>query len=317
MKTLLRLLLLFLVCPAARGDTQTLAIVPGINYIGAHVVDAPIATPALSGITGDALGGTITYGAGAWTNLTTGLAYTVEHPTQGWWCMVTGINNSTRTLTVSPGWTPGVGVTPVLRRVMTVADLYDPNLGPMIKGPALLADMIWVPSGSGWKKYWRNNAGKWRRVGTAGDRGNDPVYFIQGMVFQRRGTTNMTLTFTGDSMTVSKLFGTDSALTQYSVTPRRMLVSSVFGGTSGVPGVKTLDTCGLSSTIQQGVDISSADNILMPLSPGGAIQKYFYSSDALAPGWLDSALSPAGSVSLNSAFIYKLRSIPRNDTLVP
>ena len=335
MKTLL-LLCLAAACPLARGDTQAVPLTagPSPNFIGAHVVHPPIPTPALPSFAGTGSSGTITYGGGPWTSaLNLGLAYAVEHPATGFWARVTAINPGLGKLTISPAWS-GPGVTPILRQAMTVDELFGGDNLPLInKGPmaGLNTDKIWVPNGTGWKIYWRNNVGLWRRAGTTGDRGHEPIYFIQGMAFYRKvsGTTltfpgNALLKATSQSLAVMKNFDTPSALTRYSGTgvpsaanPHRMLVSSVFGGTSGVPLLKTLSTSGLSATVLSSDQSSTADGIQIPQT-GGAVKDFYHYDDGVGfSQWADLDGNDASTQTMGTAFLYFRKAPLVTHTLVP
>ena len=257
-KSLVLLLALIIPLPAARAALQQWPIHYGINYIGAHVVSAPHCSAAVLAVSG----ADITFDPVGWVGVAPVLAaggeFTVEHPTSGYWDIV--LSCAGKTVTLSSNWPYGTAAAdkPIIRRVKTLNQLFgsQPKAGTggtMINsqtaGPPGTADRIWVPdgTGNGYNFYFRNTAGAWRKLGASGIyQGSAPIYFVQGMIYERVAPPSFTLTFSGQPVPSPKQVFLGDASSSRSMLTSLMgidLVSSLYGLTP--PAARTLGTCGL------------------------------------------------------------------------
>jgi hypothetical protein len=297
MKTLRHLLLLLITCLTARAAIQTLPILNGMNYIGAHVIHPPYSPLATaSGVSGS----TVTFNAGGWVNLVSGQRYEIEHPSNGYWAVVTSWNNATRTVTLSSPWIHGISPTPLLRRVKTLDQLFGGgfNLSQITAGTALTADKIWVPNGSGFHKYFRHTSGIWRRVGGGpASRANTPIHLIQGMIYERVTASPITLNFTGDAVTVQRRFGLNGGTPEAYLTSIDIgsvdLVSSVFELTPGTR--KPLNGCGLLPAVSPFTDLVGIQDAALSII-------YCYSDGSQ---FIDAnSGNPTGTLQISYGFLY-------------
>jgi hypothetical protein len=309
MKSLHYLLFVLFTCLTARAAIQTLPILNGMNYIGAHVIHPPYSPLATaSGVSGS----TVTFNAAGWVNLVSGQRYEIEHPTNGYWAVVTSWNNATRTVTLSSPWTHGISPTPLLRRVKTLDQLFGGafNLSQITSGTALTADKIWVPNGTGFHKYFRHASGTWRRVGGGpASRANTPIHLIQGMIYERVTASPITLNFTGDAVTVQRRFGLNGGTPEAYLTSIDIgsvdLVSSIFGLTHGTR--KTLNASGLLPAVVPYADLVGNQDISLSIS--------YYLSDGVE--FVDTITAmPAGTQQISYGFLYVTDS-PRIAFLTP
>ena len=290
--------------------TQTLPLLNGRNYIGAHVLNPPHG----SAVATSAPGSTIVFAAPGWVNLVSGRAYEVEHPTIGYWDLVTSWNNGTRTVTLSSPWPTGPSPSPVIRQVKTLDQLFGTafNLAQIKAGTALMADKIWVPNGlgTGYYKYFRHGfSGTWRRVGGgAVNRANAPIHLIQGMIYERVGVPAISLEFTGHPVTTPKQFLVGGVATKSLLTNPGGpdLISSVFGLSTPLVPAKTMATCGLFATA-----VAGADFVIIQDSALSLIQCYSNGAN-----WEDTNTNDVSNLLLSSGFNY-LPSVPVNFTLTP
>lgn len=192
-----------------------------------------------------------------------------------------------------------------LRAAATLSSLFGAaNESGLKSGSILSADVVWIPTGSGFAKFYYSPASTfpvaspagWKNS-SGGDAANQPIVFTDAIFIQRRGEGDLKLTLTGEVKTTRTQVFAGASQFNY--------VSSVF------PVGTTLATSGLETTLKSG-SILSGDVIWMQNLARTGYSKFYFSPAttfpvAAAAGWKNSAGADAGSQPLTSGIIIQRR----------
>ena len=226
------------------------------------------------------------------------------------------VSNTSDTLTVSGQASfqtaVGTGSSVKIRKHRTLVDLFGGASGTtgdttvlIAKGTSLsAADNVILKEGGVDKSYyyssnairpgWRDSSGN-----VSADR---PIYPNQGLIIARKSNSAANIVVTGEVKQGVTFI--DLPLGYNLITlpiPADSTLPSFFGGSSGTTGAADVK-------IVKGSSLSSADNILVAQSDG-SYRTFYYSSNAIRPGWRDSAGTLSSTVSIPGSaaiFIKKL-----------
>ncbi|MEO7099320.1 MAG: hypothetical protein ABI162_08155 [Luteolibacter sp.] len=171
------------------------------------------------------------------------------------------------------------GTTYSLRPAATFNSVFGAaNSAGLLAGSATTADIIWVPSGSGFSKYYYTNAAPpfvtagWKNTSTGNtDQGNAPIVYTDGIMIQRRAATNLSLVISGEVKVTKTMLTVDQSYTY---------VGGVY------PAGSTLGNSGLKDFVLKG-SITTGDVLWVPNGTGGS-NKYYYTLAAppfVSEGW--------------------------------
>lgn len=226
------------------------------------------------------------------------------------------VSNTTDTLTVT-GQSAfqtaiGSGASVKIRKHRTLVDLFGGASGTtgdtsvlIAKGTSLsAADNVIVKEGGVDKSYYySSNAIRpgWRDS-TGNSSADRPFYPNQGLIIARKSNSAANIVVTGEVKQGVTFIDLPIGYNLVSLPiPADSTLPSFFGGSSGTTGATDVK-------IVKGSSLSSADNILVAQSDG-SYKTYYYSSNAIRPGWRDSAGSGSSAVSIPGSaaiFIKKL-----------
>jgi hypothetical protein len=208
------------------------------------------------------------------------------------------------------------GVKYKLRKASTISDIFGANNEAGLKaGTSTTADVIWVPTGTGtFDQYFRQPANPpfvpspfWAKIGTAGNFGNAPIVYLDGIIIQRRDTTNLNIVVTGEvkkNPTIYSLSGSGAF--------------NYLG--SSFPVGSTLDNSGLSTSLLSGTS-TTADIVWMPNGTGGYNQYFYQPANppfVPSPQWVRIGVAGnAGSTPLTSGILIQRRGINTNAKISP
>jgi hypothetical protein len=247
-------------------------------------------------------------GAAFGTNLTAGKTYILEITSGAASSIIQEITTwSGDTITTPQDLSASVtaGTTYTLRPAKTIAEVFGAaNEAGLLPGGATTADLLWVPDGSGFQKYYYTNAAPpfvtagWKNTGTGNaDKGGAPLVYVDGMILQRRGGTDVQLTVVGE----------------VKVSDTTYLVDQPYTYLGGVyPAASTLATSSLQTSLKHG-SVTTADVIWMPTATGSFL-KYYY-ADAAPPfvtaGWKrsDTGNTDQGAAEITSGFFVEKRTV--------
>lgn len=238
----------------------------------------------------------------------------VDGPNQGCWSIITP-NTATTLDTVGnleAYVTPGVRYE--VRAAMTVSDIFGvENQTGLKAGNSQTADMVWIPKEAGGfdKLYYAAanppflTAG-WRMIGAGNaDMAQTPIYHVEGIIIERRDSSDLRLTLAG----VVK--------TTVSVIP----ITSGFNYLErSYPVGATLGNSGLASALQAGTS-QTADVVWLTNTAGG-YDKYYYAISqppTITAGWraVGAGNADQSEVALTPGFIIERRAAASNIKLMP
>jgi len=190
-----------------------------------------------------------------------------------------------------------IGDTYQIRRVPTISDIFGANNAAGLQASSNFApaeaDVIYVSQGSAFLKYYySDNAALTGWFDSAGQPSGDaPLTYLDSLLILRRGSTDLSVVFTGTVKTITSSLSLEGASYNY--------VSTVFpvGSTLGNSGLQN----GLTAT--PNFVPTEADWVYIPDGSGG-YDIYFYSTLPGAIGWFKKAgATDATNVELTSGVI--------------
>ncbi len=204
--------------------------------------------------------------------------------------------------------TLGVAITDtfIIRPAATLESIFGiTNQAGLKPGDILSADIVWIPLDSGGFAKFYYSAGSVFPPVTAGWKnssgaaaGNQAIIHTDAILIQRRGTTDLTLTLTGNIEAKTTQVFAKAGNFNY--------VSSIF------PAGATLGNSGLQVSLKSG-DLLTADIIWLQNPDRSGYSKYFYSAGSVFPpvtaGWKNSSGADASSVTLTSGMIIQRRGL--------
>lgn len=250
---------------------HTETISPGFNVLAPNLVDAPLVSSALTGVTGE----TLTDADVDFTAvLTAEDTYTIEFANGAWSTISPGAFTATSVTTDSNLMDAGVAVddTYIVRKVRTLGDFFGSTRDELPEGwqtgDAVTADVIWIPEGESFTKAYFADADDffgitegWKLVSTGNDdQTGFPVPFTKGLIIQRQGDTPVDVTFTGHVKLSPTMVTADAPFTYLS----RVYPTGVTLGNSGLAD---------SPELVRG-DATTATNIWIP--EGDSFTKAYY-----------------------------------------
>jgi hypothetical protein len=195
-----------------------------------------------------------------------------------------------------------------LRKTPTIASTFGAaNEAGLLAGTATNADVIWLPDGAaGYNRYFRSTSltqGQgWRRVGGGTtESAQVPISIADAMFLERRGTTDLSIVFTGHVQTSATKTGVVTGFNP---------VSRV------IPVGVTLAESLLDTELTKGT-ATSADLIWNPDGNGG-YDRYYSSTSAVAGiGWRRVGTNQVdqASVQLKSGYLIERKGAATNVTL--
>lgn len=281
----------------------------GINFVNAPLVAGSIDAEAASSITDNDVDFTVSLvgqlnivveiTSGTYKGIASRVASISQHT------LVTGDDLSAY---LAPGDTYEV------RAAHTVASLFGATNSAGLKpGSATTADVVWIPNGSGGftKIYYASAAppfttAGWKSVGGGNtDRSSTPVYHVDALLIERRGTTDLEVTFTGTIRKTPTFYGAVTGFNYF---------DSVY------PTGATLANSGLSATVKHG-NATTADVVWMPNGTGGW-NRYYYATSAppfTTAGWksVGGGNTDRSTTPITSGFILERRGVAATVTTIP
>ena len=116
-----------------------------------------------------------------------------------------------------------------------------------------LADILWVPNGSGsYIRYYQNNSGAWRNA-AGGAAPNTPLVFLDGIFLEKKDSGTVLLVMTGQVRVDSTIVTLGEGFN---------LVGTIFATGS------TIQSSGLDATLKRSNNSSLADIVWIPTAPG-------------------------------------------------
>jgi hypothetical protein len=244
---------------------HTETVSPGFNVLAPNLVDAPLASGALTA----AAGTTLTDADVDFTGLLEAdTDYSIEFD-NGTHSRIAEFTANTVTTVDSLALEANAGDNNyIIRKVRTLGDYFgaDNSAGFQVGG-ADSADIIWIPDGEGFFKAYFAEAvpvigttAGWKLISTGDDDQTDfPIDFTSGLIVQRRADTALDLTFTGHVKLTPTLVDADAPFTY---------ISQVY------PTGSTLGNSGLQSGAVTGA-ANTATNIWIGDGGGGFLKGYF------------------------------------------
>jgi len=176
------------------------------------------------------------------------------------------------------------GTTYSIRAAATIAEVFGAtNSAGLLPGAASTADVLWVPNGAGGFDQFYYAAAQppfltagWRQIGQGNtDKASVPLVYLDGMILQRRGSTDLSLVVSGEvkkTATSVAISGTAGSGFNY--------LASIF------PVGSTLGNSGLEASVTKG-NSTSADIIWIPNGTGGYNQYYYATAQPpfFTAGW--------------------------------
>lgn len=249
---------------------ETLTIANGFNYLGLRLHEAPVATGTITGVAADS----ISDDAADFTTLAAG-TYVLEIDTADG--IVQEVTTFTDGTTIPTDDLSGAGVdgaSYTLRPVATLATVFGAaNESGIDKGFGGTggADQIWVPTPSGFAKYYYDEfsplgaAEEWVDIST--NAGIDPasvsLFYTDGVILVGGGAADNTFVVTGSvKLTASSYVLADGFNYLSSISPAGATLESMFGAAN---------TAGLSKGFG---GTGGADQVWIPSA--GAFAKYYF-----------------------------------------
>lgn len=190
---------------------------------------------------------------------------------------ITGFTQNTLTTAQNVSSLITAGTTYEVRKVQTVAELFGAsNSAGLQGGNASTADIVWVSDGTGgYVRVYYSTGGLfgtgWRRVGGGGaDAANVAVPFTDSFFIERRGSTDLNLTFVGHVRTQPAKTVAEAGI--FNLMSRLIPVGVTLGQTN------------LSNELNQG-NASTADIVWNPDGNGGYTRYYFSNGGLFGTGW--------------------------------
>ena len=280
----------------------------GIKYsfLAANLLNSPTFVGSINGSLTASAG---SFTAGQFNKGTTYAKYYVE--------LTNGVNagqqadiisNTTDTLTVLDNTAfqalVGSGATIKIHKHRTLSDVFGGASGTtsatdvlLAKGSTLgAADNLMIYEEGSYKNFyysssalrpgWRDAAGA-----VAADR---PIYPSQGMIIARKTNSDLNAVVVGTVKTGVSMIDLDAGYTLINFpAPADATLPSIFGGASGAASATDVK-------IAKGATLGAADNILIA-GPTGAYETYYYSSNALKPGWRNSTGVASSTVNVSGS----------------
>ena len=202
-----------------------------------------------------------------------------------------------------------------LREASTIAQIFGAsNEFGLSPGTLATADILWVSNGSGsFSRYYFATAqppfvtAGWKLIGGGNvDRSATPLVYTDGLILQRRGTTDLSLVVTG----------------QVKTTPTVIAVSGNAFNHIGTtfPVGSTLASSGLQATVQAG-GLNTSDIVWVPDGTSG--YKRYYLATAQPPfvtaGWklIGGGNTDRGTEAIRSGIILQRKGPSTNLKIVP
>jgi len=209
-----------------------------------------------------------------------------------------------------------VGDKYLLRPVITLRDIFGSNNeSGLQEGASGIADLVWVPNGSGnYDRYYYHPGSTfptlvsegWKSL-SAGDgleAPEVPIFFTDGLLVQRRGATDLDLTITGNVITNNVKVAVFNGFN---------LISNVY------PVGSTLANSSLQANLTSSFTESGADVLWLP-DGGGNYTRYFYQRAPLNR-WFNatanSAVVDPSAIDLTAGFFVQRRGNAANLNLTP
>jgi hypothetical protein len=184
-----------------------------------------------------------------------------------------------------------VGDTYTLTKAPTLEELFGTTNSVLTKNNnSSLADIVWIPNGTGgYVRYFQNNSGAWRNA-AGGSAANTPFVFLDGIFIEKELAGTVDLVFTGqvqiDSTRVSFIQGFNP-------------IGTIFAAGS------TLQNCGLGAVgaLKRDNNSSLADLVYIPTTPGN-YNRYFVNNSG---AWRNAAggAAPADLALTSGIFILR------------
>ncbi len=249
---------------------ETLTVANGFNYLGLRLHEAPVASGTITGVTA----GSVSDDAADFSTLAAG-TYVLEIDTAAG--IVQEVTTFTDSTTIPTDDLTGAGVdgaSYTIRPVATLASVFgaanESGLDEGFGGTGG-ADQIWVPTPSGFAKYYFDAfsplgaAEEWVDIST--NAGVDPatvsLFYTDGVILVGGGTDNNTFVVTGSvKLTASSYVINDGFNYLSSISPAGATLASMFGAAneSGL-------SAGFGGT-------GGADQVWIP--EAGSFTKYYY-----------------------------------------
>ena len=197
-----------------------------------------------------------------------------------------------------------------LRAAKTISDIFGATniagLQPTDEFKSDEADVVFVPNGAGFDKYFYSNltgaTGWFKSDFTAAD--NAPLPYMDAIFVLRRAATDLNLVVTGSVKTIQVTLALGAGAFNY--------ITTVYpvGATLGNSGLEA----NLTATDEFKAD--EADVVYMPNGSGG-YNTYFYSDLTGAIGWFKSDFTDATNVPMQTGIIILRRGAAINATITP
>lgn len=201
-----------------------------------------------------------------------------------------------------------------IRRAKTIADIFgSSNSAGLQPGTSATADILWVSNSDGtYSRYYYAAASPpfvtagWKLVGGGDtDRSNVPLVYLDGMLIERKASTELNLTISGEV----KLTKFVTSINGGQFNP----ISAVF------PAGTTLTNSGLASFVVPGTS-ATADIIWVP--NGSGYSRYYYAAASppfVTAGWklVGGGDTNRGGDSLKSGILLERKGSTANLTFTP
>lgn len=182
-----------------------------------------------------------------------------------------------------------VGNTYRLTKAPTLEEIFGTTQSVLKKSNnSSLADVVWVPDGTGgYIRYFQNNSSAWRNA-AGGAAPNTPIVFLDGLFVQRKDPGSVALVMTGQVRVDATILNISEGFN---------LVGTVFATGS------TLQSSGLDATLKRSNNSSLADIVWVPTAPG-VYSRFFVNNSG---AWRDAAggAAPADLPITSAVFIQR------------
>ncbi len=206
-----------------------------------------------------------------------------------------------------------------LRAAKTLQDIFgDTNTAGLQEGAAGVADLVWIPDGSGdFNKYYYAKAETFPETVEEGWKNLDgsaanqvPICYTDAFFVQRRGLTDLDLVITGSVITTNVTVAVPNNYT---------FISGLF------PVGATIATSGLQDSLLHGF-AGTADLLWIPKDDASGYDIYYYHSgssfpEVIAEGWkligADSSVDQASTPLKSGMIIQRRNSTQYNAPIAP
>jgi hypothetical protein len=206
-----------------------------------------------------------------------------------------------------------VGNSYVIRKAPTIADIFGAtNQVGLLAGNVNTADILWVSDGAGvLSRYYYATASfpitaGWRKIGGGNtDSSAVPIVYADGMILQRRASTDLSLVVTGELKTTRTMYPITTGAFNY--------LGSSF------PVGSTLASSQLAAQVTPG-NPNTADIVWVPDGSGG-YNRYYYATASfpITAGWrsVGGGNTDTSSNLISSGIIIQRRGPTANLTISP